>query len=83
MFGVVQEAKAPADDVHESTTDLVWEMLLWSFTALLRNRWPATDWNGRVFSNTYYPEAARIAMTGESLCGDYSLVVWQVAAKAK
>ena len=71
-FGVINEVK------DTTTMPLVWRILLWSFAALLRNRWPLLDWDGVPFSETHYPEFASKA--GDTICGDYKFVLWQVSA---
>ena len=54
--------------------DHAWEVLLWSFAALLRGLWPARDWQDVPLTGW------RADKANTPLCGPWRFVLWQVAA---
>ena len=74
MFGLVSGAKVKGGD-ERGSMDIVWEVLLWSFSVLLRGYWPSHDWDGQSFEGTWRGE--RI---GQPLCGGLRFALFELAA---
>ena len=67
LSGIIDAAKSSDPAGVNDTMKAIWKILLWSFAALLKGRWPHADWN-----NTPWPEGSwRAAKAGHRLCGNY------------
>eukprot|EP00974_Lingulodinium_polyedra_P128928 11208071-Lingulodinium_polyedra.AAC.1 len=54
---------------------VIWQVLLRSFAALRRGRWPVADWTGAL-----WPEnSCRAREAGQRICGDHLFVVMCVS----
>ena len=76
LSAVVDGAKVADQGDMAGTMKVLWQVLLWSFAALCRGRWPHLDWRGDP-----WPEGTWRAKTaGEQLCGDYVFPMMCVSA---
>ena len=74
IFAIMSTIKVGGSDGNDGTMDVAWKVILWSFKALLRGKWPRTDWNGKPVTGLYAEKA------GEDLCGGYVFVLFQLVA---
>ena len=57
------------------TWDRAWKILIWSFEAMAKNKWPTHDWNDEAFpADSWEGERA-----GSTLCGEYTFRFFQIA----
>lgn len=77
-FGCVNAAKNSSSNPDDDTMLVAWKILLWSFAALLKGKFPYVDWDGKPFSDRHYPHAA--ANAGHDICGGFRFALWQVSA---
>ena len=57
------------------TWDRAWKILIWSFEAMAKNKWPTHDWNNKAFpADSWEGERA-----GSTLCGEYTFRFFQIA----
>ena len=78
LSGGVDGAKCEAEGEGggPSTMSVIWQVLLWSFAALCRGRWPVADWTGAL-----WPESSwRARKAGQRICGEHSFAVMCVSA---
>ena len=77
MASIFQKSKAKTSGGFVGTEDTIWKILAWSFRALLKGRFPASDYKG----NTYPKSSSAGMLAGQRLCTDeepFFAVLWSV-----
>ena len=78
LFVLVNKAVAKRRDTDgelDHTWGVAWRILVWSFEAMARAKWPKLDWNGEPFAEKWRRDRA-----GKRLCGQYEFAWFQFSA---